>query len=117
MPRYTFPETERLLKKWEFQKVFAENKNYNGRYLTVHILLDQTSRKIGVLTARKIGIAVKRNRAKRLIREAYRLNKHLFLNNVHIIVIAKQEINGLKYKDVEEDFLYVCKEAGLICEK
>lgn len=114
MPRYTFRKTERLLKKWEFQRVFAENKKYEGKYITLYILPNQQGRKIGILAPRKTGIAVKRNRAKRLIREAYRLNKHLLPNNIHIVITAKPEIIGLKYEQVEEDLLRIYKEAELI---
>lgn len=111
---YTFPKQERLLKKWEFQRVYSENKKYAGSYLIIHILPYQSSRKAGIIVHRKIGNAVKRNRAKRLIREAYRLNKHLLPNNLHIVITARPEINGLKYKNVEEDMLKICKEAELL---
>jgi len=107
MQRYTFPKTERLLKKWEFQRVFAENRKYTGRYLVIHILREQPTRKVGILVSRKIGKAVKRNRIKRLIREAYRLNKHSLPNNIHLVITAKQGIGDLKYKDIEEDLLEI----------
>lgn len=114
MTRHTFPKTERLLKKWEFQRVLNENKKFIGRYIILYILQNQPDRKVGIIASKKIGKAVKRNRAKRLIRESYRLNKHLLPNNIHIVVIAKPEINGLKYKEVEEDFLEICKKAGML---
>lgn len=103
MQRYTFPKSERLLKKWEFQRVFAENKKYAGKFLVLYILPNQPDRKAGIIASRKIGNAVKRNRIKRLIREAYRLNKNLLPNNIHLVITAKQGISKLKYKDVEED--------------
>lgn len=108
MQRYTFPKTEHLLKKWEFQRVFAENRKFTGRYIVVHILQNQSNRKAGILVSRKIGNAVKRNRIKRLIREAYRLNKHSLPDNIHLVIIAKQGIGDLKYKDIEEDLLEIC---------
>lgn len=122
MQRYTFPKTERLSKKWEFQRVFApensrgifkgfaENRKYAGRYLVVHILKEQPSRKVGILVSRKIGKAVKRNRIKRLIREAYRLNKHSLPDNIHLVIIAKQGIGDLKYRDIEEDLIEICND-------
>lgn len=107
MQRYTFPKTEHLLKRWEFQRIFSENKKYTGRYLTLHTLLNQPNRKVGILVSRKIGIAVKRNRIKRLIREAYRLNKHLLPNNIHLIITPRHDISKLTYKDIEEDLLEI----------
>ena len=105
MQRHTFPKSERLLKTGEFLRVKSSGKKKQGQYLLVYILNNQSSRKIGISVSRKIGPAVTRNRAKRLIRETYRLNKHLLANDIHLVVTAKPEIKGLGFKKVEEDFL------------
>lgn len=114
MQRYTFPKKERLLKRWEFLRVYIENKKYTGRYLILHILLNQPDRKTGIIVSRKLGKAIRRNRIKRLIREAYRLNKHILSDNLHLVITAKLGINNLKYKEVEKDLLSLYKKAGLI---
>ena len=105
MQRYTFPKSERLLKTWEFKRVYIEGKKQTGKYLTIYVLNNQSSRKVGISVSKKIGNAVKRNRTKRLIREAYRLNKYLLGKDMHLAIIAKPEIKGLGYKEVEKNFL------------
>lgn len=105
MERYTFPKSERLLKKGEFLRVYSQGKKRQGQYLILYILNKQPSRKIGISVSKKTGNAVKRNRAKRLIREAYRLNKDSLSNNIHLVIAAKPEIKGLGFKEVENDFL------------
>lgn len=107
MHRYTFPKTEHLLKKWEFERIFNENKKYTGKYLILHILQNQPNRKVGILVSRKIGNAVKRNRIKRLIREAYRLNRHLLSSSIHLVITPRHDISKLKYKDIDEDLLEI----------
>lgn len=114
MQCHTFPKSEHLQKKWEFQRVFEENRKYTGRYFILYILQNQPDRKVGILVSSKFGKAVKRNRIKRLIREAYRLNNHLLPNDVHIVISAKSGINNLKYKEVEQDLIGLYKEAGLL---
>lgn len=112
MQRYTFSKSERLLKTGEFLRVYTKGKKRQGQYLLIYVLNNQPSRKVGISASRKIGPAVTRNRAKRLIREAYRLNKHLLGNNIHLVIVAKPEIKGLSYKEVEEDFLGLVQKLG-----
>ena len=60
-----------LAKKSEFQKVYECGVKKVGRLLVVYLLsADETAR--AVVASRKVGNAVKRNRAKRLLREALR---------------------------------------------
>lgn len=113
MQQYSFPKKEHLLKKWEFQRVYSENKKYTGLYLTLHILQNQPDRKVGIIVSSKICNSVKRNRIKRLIREAYRLNKNLLPRDIHLVITAKFDIHDLKYTDVEKDLLNLYKDSGL----
>ncbi len=60
-----------LVRQSEFQKVYAEGAKKVGRTLVVY-LLPATDTARGVVASRKVGGAVQRNRAKRLLREAFR---------------------------------------------
>lgn len=81
------PKGERLKSKKAFEALFAEGKSIASfplrlRYARVH-LTGKKSPKVAVSAPkRKFRGAVKRNRVKRLVREAYRLNKHLVFNKV-----------------------------------
>lgn len=105
MQRYTFPKTERLLKKKSFLEVYEHGRKTEGEYLILFVLSGTATRKVGVRVSSRVGNAVKRNRAKRLIKEAYRLNKNKLIKNIHLVIAAKPNIVGLKYNDIEKDLL------------
>jgi len=63
-----------LVRKREFQKVYEQGVKKVGRLVVVYLLpADDTAR--AVVASKKVGGAVQRNRAKRLLREALRLGE------------------------------------------
>jgi ribonuclease P protein component len=74
---FRLPKENRLRKPSEFRLVYEQGKRFEGRFMTVFIIPSQTDfQRLGITASKKaIGNAVQRNRAKRLLREAFRLNK------------------------------------------
>ena len=71
-----FPKETRLRKRAEFLRVYDKGVRFEGRFMTVFILPgNQEIHRVGVTATKKaIGNAVQRNRAKRLLRESFRLS-------------------------------------------
>lgn len=61
----------------DFQRVYKTGKRYEGHLLTVFVLPNSLPQhRLGITASRKaLGKAVDRNRAKRLLREAFRLTR------------------------------------------
>jgi ribonuclease P protein component len=69
--------------------------------------------KLGVVTSAKIGDAVDRSRARRLLRESFRLHQHELAQPVEMVLVARLSIAGKKFAQVEKDYLTALKRAGL----
>jgi ribonuclease P protein component len=77
-------------------------------------LPDGAKPKLGVVTSRKIGGAIERSRARRLLRESFRQHQHEFAQPVELVLVARNSIAGKKFTDVEKDFLAALNRAGLL---
>jgi ribonuclease P protein component len=73
-----------------------------------------TISKLGVVTSKKIGGAIERSRARRLLRESFRLHQNEFAQPVELVLVARNSIVGKKFADVEKDFLAALNRAGLL---
>jgi len=74
---------------------------------------DSPSR-LGVVTGRRTGGAVARSRARRLLREAFRLHQHDLTAPVDLVLVARPSIAGRRLGEVEQDFLTALRRARLL---
>ena len=77
-------------------------------------LPDGSAPKLGVVTGKKIGGAVQRSRARRLLRESFRRHQHEFAQPVELVLVARNSIAGKSFAGVEKDFLATLHRAGLL---
>jgi ribonuclease P protein component len=92
-------KNERLLKRPQFLLVSEEGQKIHAAHFLVLAHVSGGSTRIGITASRKVGNAVCRNRIRRLVREFFRTNKHLFVAADYNI-IAKRGAEQLKYQQV-----------------
>jgi ribonuclease P protein component len=103
MPSERFSKDRRVRRRGEFQRVFDLSLRTKGRYLTILVAPnDAGTSRLGIVASRKLGDAVRRNRAKRLIREVFRRLKPQL--RVDVVVIPRRELLDAAYGDFEADF-------------
>jgi len=120
--RFELPR-ERVLK---VQADFADIKQNGERFVGRHFIANwrmepketegNTSgecSRFAVVAGKKVGGAVERNRYKRLLRESFRLNQHHFSNTVSLVLIARKAMQGKVFEDVNKEFRFFLKKAGL----
>jgi len=75
--RFDLPKETRLAKRAEFLRVYEQGERIEGRFMTVFILPNGLDiQRVGITATKKaIGKAHDRNRAKRLLRESFRLSR------------------------------------------
>jgi ribonuclease P protein component len=73
-----------------------------------------TGMRLGVITAKKLGNAVVRARARRLLREAFRLHQHDFARPVDLVLVAQRPIVGQGMPVVEAAFMTMLRKARLL---
>ena len=110
--RLTFSKSAKLKTRADFERVKENGQRISGRYFIVNVLTGSPildSLALGIITTRKIGPANKRVRARRSIRETFRINQHHIKTPCHLVVVAKRDILTLKQKTVENEFIRLCK--------
>ena len=70
--------------------------------------------RLGVVVSRKVGGSVVRSRAKRLLRESFRLHQHELTEPLDLVLVARPSIAGRAFAEVEQDFLGTLRRAGLL---
>jgi ribonuclease P protein component len=113
MPTGRFAKTQRVRRRGEFQNVFDRGVRVHGRYLTILMTPAPGARcRLGIVASKKLGGAVARNRAKRLIREVFRQNPLRAGRAVDILVIPRRELFDAVYSNLEDDFQSTCRRAA-----
>ncbi|MBQ6677086.1 MAG: ribonuclease P protein component [Clostridia bacterium] len=118
-----------LNRNYLFGKAYKNGSRVSSRSLTLYVLRDKEAdrlaagtpdgsrvNRLGISASKKIGGAVERNRAKRVIREAYRqIDAELTLKKGWLIVIsARTPSTVLKMQEVRRDLKYCLYKADMI---
>ena len=110
-------QTVMLKKNYEFKIVLTKGRFYIGKQLKIVILKNGKNFKtLGIAVSTKNGNAFQRNKAKRLIREAYKNLEEKIINGYSIVVLLKKDIdiNDMKYIDIINEMENTFKKANII---
>ena len=90
MPRNTFPKSRRLRTRAAFSAVYdAKVRESRGPLMLYSRPNGLGHPRLGLSTSRKVGTAVRRNRIRRLLREAFRHLQHDLLAGYDLLVVVR----------------------------
>ncbi|MDR2666023.1 MAG: ribonuclease P protein component [Endomicrobium sp.] len=111
---FSFTYFEKLHLQKDFNKVFEKGlrlKNKSIKILVYKRNDGSVTRRLGLVTPRKVGKAVIRNKVKRRLREIFRLNKHFLEPGIDLIFISRAETALLNYSSLKKNVLDLLKDA------
>jgi len=114
--RYRFSRASRLSRTAEFKLVKQAGKSWTGRHLVLGVLAqpEATRARVGIVTTRKVGMAVVRNRIRRRIREVFRLHQFDLISGVWLVTIARPSAATASFRDLERDWLRLAERASIL---
>ena len=102
-----------------YNKAYRSGKHFFGRYICIYVLKDLHAKRLqkehpqkiivnrlGLSVSKKVGCAVKRSRAKRIIRAAYACHKDSLKCGYLIVISAKPDITGKKSQEIAKEMKY-----------
>lgn len=106
-----------LSSPWQFRYCYDAGRKVVARHSVCFFRMPpaEDGIRVGVVASRKVGNAVRRNRAKRLLREAARqIVPRLTDRNMWIVLVARGSIVELNARDVEADIERALRTQGLV---
>lgn len=98
-----FRAEEHIRTRGDFERIYESGTRVSGRLMTLFVRDNGGSiPRLGIAATRKLGSAVVRNRAKRLVREVFRHNKPA--GGVDLVVIPRREMLDAPYTSLEAEF-------------
>jgi len=99
--------------KSEFNKIFNKGIRLTGQYINAIILKGTKETRLGIIINSKYGGSVERNRAKRVIKEAFREIVKMIKTPTEIIIMPKGPIRGIGKGEAKKDLMSMVEKSGI----
>ena len=114
--RYRFRPYNHLRKRRDFELVAQEGLKIHNSFLVINYRErgDNKATRLGIITTHRLGKATRRNRLRRLVREAFRLSLWEMKRGYDIVVVVREKAKDSDSKTIFSSFRSLIKEAGIL---
>ncbi|MBQ9331176.1 MAG: ribonuclease P protein component [Oscillibacter sp.] len=103
-----------LKKNYEFRRLYQRGASAAGGCMVVYCRKNRLGRnRLGLTASVKLGHAVQRNRARRRLREVYRLNADKLRPGYDVILVARGRTLTASWREMNDTFLRLCRKLGM----
>lgn len=107
-----------LKKNYEFRRLYQRGNSAVGSGMVLYCRKNRLDRnRLGITVSTKLGHAVVRNRARRRLREIYRLNSDRLTAGWDIVLVARSRAVTSPYRELDGTFLRLAGKLGLLREE
>ena len=102
---------------YDFQRLYRRGKSFVSPSVVTYVRKLSGNRiRLGITASKKLGSAVARNRAKRVITAAFRGCLPRIRTGYDFVIVARTRILSVKSTVVQESIMKLIKKANLCCE-
>ena len=109
-------QSQRLRSTALYQETYGQGRSGRGRLMVLFLRQGEgASLRVGAVASRAtVGIAVSRNRARRRLKEAFRLQRYRFTPTFDVVLIARRALLEAPWDAVTSELLYLARKSGLM---
>lgn len=104
----------RISRSAQYSSIYKYGKKTPGRYMIAFVIPNQLeNNRFGIVTSKKLGKAVARNKVKRQLRAIVHKGWDKLKPGYDVVIVARKNLPGTSFVLVERDFFIVMRKAGL----
>lgn len=106
----------KLKENYSFRRAYKKGKSYVSPYFVIYAVKNRRGIRLGITVSKKLGCAVKRNRAKRVITAAFRECLPNIPSGYDFVIVARTRILGIKSTAAAAAMKALLRSAGIWSE-
>lgn len=105
---------KRISRSYEYKNIYQHGKKTPGRYIIAFVTPNALKKnRVGIVTSKKVGKAVTRNKAKRQLRAIVQNEWVNLKAGYDFVIVVRKNLPGASFELIKKDFSIVMRKAGL----
>lgn len=116
--RFGLKKSDRLRRSSDFQLVYEQGREYANSLMALKVRVSEgQGLRAGFAAGKRLGSAVKRNYVKRVLREAYRVQKQNLRRGLDLIWVGRKGIINAEAWEVRQAMADLCRRAKILANE